>query len=98
VDLDIDRKNPKPEGGWQWNSGFTVAAKLDAAKKIWYGAMKIPVASITDTPIRAGMQFRVNYYRFQGPPPNRANIAWLPTGPTGNHHIPEKFGLLKLEK
>lgn len=97
VDLDIDRKNAKPEGGWLWNSGFVVAAKLDAAKKIWYGAMKIPVASITDKPIQAGTQFRVNYYRFQGPPPKRANIAWLPTGPTGNHHIPEAFGLLKLE-
>jgi hypothetical protein len=22
VDLDIDRDQPKPEGGWQWNSGF----------------------------------------------------------------------------
>ena len=98
VDLDIDRKNPLPEGGWKWNSGFTVTAKLDPEKKIWYGAMKIPVSSVTDKAIAAGTQFRVNYYRFQGPPPKRANIAWLPTGPTGNHHIPEKFGLLKLEK
>lgn len=98
VDLDIDRKNPKPEGGWLWNSGYTVAAKLDSVKKIWYGAMKIPIASITDKPAAPGTQFRIDYFRLQGPPPNRASIAWLPTGPTGNHHIPSAFGLLKLEK
>jgi hypothetical protein len=98
VDLDIDRKTPKPEGGWKWDSGFIVTAKLDPAKKIWYGAMKIPVSSVTDKGVKEGTEFRVNYYRFQGPPPKRANIAWQPTGPTGNHHIPEKFGLLKLEK
>lgn len=49
--------------------------------------MKIPISSITDKTVKPGFDFRVNYYRFQGPPPNRANIAWQPTGPTGNHHI-----------
>ncbi|MGC4052018.1 MAG: carbohydrate-binding family 9-like protein [Paludibaculum sp.] len=98
VDLDIDRKQPKPEGGWRWDSGFTVAAHIDKEKKIWYGAMKIPISSITEKAVKPGFDFRVNYYRFQGPPPNRANIAWQPTGPTGNHHIPEAFGLLRLEK
>jgi hypothetical protein len=98
VDLDIDRKEPKPEGGWRWDSGFKVAASLDRTKKVWVGAMKIPVASITDKAMKPGFEFRVNYYRFQGPPPQRRNIAWRATGPTGNHHIPEAFGLLRLEK
>ncbi len=97
VDLDIDRKTPKPEGGWRWDSGYKVAAKIDKEKKVWYGAMKIPVASITDKPIKPGFEFRANYYRLQGPPP-RKSIAWRPTGTTGNHHIPESFGLLRLEK
>ena len=60
--------------------------------------MKIPVASVTDKAMKPGFEFRVNYYRFQGPPPERRNIAWRATGPTGNHHIPEAFGLLRLEK
>ncbi|MBI5282152.1 MAG: carbohydrate-binding family 9-like protein [Candidatus Solibacter usitatus] len=98
VDLDIDRKQPLPEGGWRWDSGFTVAARIDPAAKVWYGAMKIPIASITAKAVKPGFEFRVNYYRFQGPPPKRANIAWRPTGPTGNHHIPEAFGLLRLER
>jgi hypothetical protein len=60
--------------------------------------MKIPISSITDKPMKPGFEFRVNYYRIQGPPPERRFIAWRPTGPTGNHHIPEAFGLLRLEK
>ena len=43
VDLDIDRDHPLPEGGWLWNSGFTVKARIDADKKIWYGEMRIPL-------------------------------------------------------
>lgn len=96
VDLDIDRKQPKPEGGWLWNSGFKVAAKIDDAKKVWYGAMKIPMKSVTDKPVKEGVEFRANYYRIQGPPPKKVFVAWQATG--GNHHIPEKFGLLKLVK
>lgn len=98
VDLDIDRKQPKPEGGWKWDSGFQVSARIDKEHKVWYGAMKIPVASITDKAMKPGFEFRVNYYRIQGPPPQRRFIAWRPTGPSGNHHIPEAFGLLRLEK
>lgn len=98
VDLDIDRKTPKPEGGWRWDSGFEVAARIDPTRRVWYGAMKIPITSITDKPAGPGFRFRVNFYRLQGPPPARNSIAWRPTGPTGNHHIPEAFGLLRLEE
>lgn len=96
VDLDIDRKEPKPEGGWLWNSGFEVAAKIDAGAKRWIGAMKIPISSITDKKVGKGFEFRANIYRIQGPPPQRRFLAWRPTGPSGNHHIPEAFGILKL--
>jgi hypothetical protein len=95
VDLDIDRKNPLPEGGWRWNSGFTVAARLDEAGKVWYGAMKIPVKSITEKAAAAGMEFRVNFYRLQGPGPQRKGIAWQALG-VRSYHTPEKFGRLRL--
>jgi hypothetical protein len=98
VDLDIDRRQPKPEGGWKWDSGFQVSARIDKERKVWYGAMKIPAASITEKELKPGFEFRVNYYRIQGPPPERRFIAWRPTGPSGNHHIPEAFGLLRLEQ
>ena len=46
VDLDIDRDSPLPEGGWLWNSGFEAKARIDRAKKIWYGEMRIPLKTI----------------------------------------------------
>ena len=95
VDLDIDVKNPKPEGGWQWNSGFRVEARLDESKKIWYGEMRIPLKTIDPRPPKAGNEMRINLYRIQGPPANRMHVAWQPTGQP-NYHVPEAFGLLEL--
>ena len=97
VDLDIDRVNPRPEGGWRWDSGFTVKARMDAGKKIWYGEMKIPLDKIDTRPPKAGLEMRVNLYRLQGPPPTRKQIAWQPTG-SRNYHVPEAFGRLLLVK
>src|SRR5262245_31194148 len=37
VDLEIDRENPKGQAGRNWNSGFTVGARIDEKAKIWYG-------------------------------------------------------------
>src|SRR5580700_3262837 len=100
VDLDIDRVNPLPEGGWRWNSGFAVKARIDARKKIWYGEMRIPFHSIDSRdsrPPAAGLQMRINLYRCQGREPGRKYIAWQPTG-EGSFHVPQAFGLLKLVK
>jgi hypothetical protein len=95
VDLDIDRDHPKPEAGWTWNSGFTVKARIDRNKKIWYGEMKIPLDTIDTRAPKAGNEMRVNFYRIQGPPPDRRFIAWQPTGESG-YHVPEAFGRLIL--
>ena len=97
VDLDIDRDHPKPEGGWLWNSGFKVKARIDKAKKIWYGEMQIPMKSIDSRPARAGNEMRVNLYRIEGAPPNRIYIAWQPTN-SATYHVPEAFGRLILKK
>jgi hypothetical protein len=98
VDLDIDRDNPLPEGGWRWNApGYEVKARIDKDKNIWYGEMKIPIASIDTRPPAAGNEMRINFYRLQGPPPNRKGIAWQPTGGR-SYHVPEAFGRLVLKK
>ncbi len=95
VDLDIDRKNPKPEGGWLWNSGFQVKARIDEKAKIWYAEMRIPFSSIDDRTPRGDLQFRINLYRAQGPPPNRKLICWQPVH-SQSFHTPEAFGRLVL--
>jgi hypothetical protein len=97
VDLDIDRVNPLPEGGWLWNSGFAVKARIDAAHKIWYGEMRIPLRSIDSRPPAAGHEMRIDFFRCQGSAPGRKFIAWQPTG-EASFHVPQAFGLLKLVK
>ena len=97
VDLDIDRDHPLPEGGWRWNSGFEVKARIDSDKKIWYGAMRIPIDKIDERRPEAGREMRINFYRLQGPGPVRKGIAWQPTN-AASYHVPEAFGRLKLVK
>lgn len=97
VDLDIDTKNPLPEGGWKWDSGMKVKARIDAAKKVWYGEFQIPLTSITKQPVEVGTKMRGNFYRFQGGPPERQMVAWQPTGRPSNH-TPEAFGTLLFVK
>lgn len=96
VDLDIDRVNPLPEGGWLWNSGFVSKARVDAKNKIWYAEMQIPLKSIDSRPPAPGLEMRINFYRCQGREP-RKYISWQPTG-EANFHVPKAFGLLKLSK
>lgn len=95
IDLDIDRKQPLVNGGADWNSGFTVKARLDRAKKIWYGEFKIPIASFDARPAKIGNEMRVNLFRIQGPGPKRKYIVWQKTGVL-NNHVPEAFGRIKL--
>ena len=97
VDLDIDLNTSPPSHDWQWNSGFEVKARIVADKQIWYGEMRIPIDRIDKRKPRAGQEMRVNFFRFQGPPPDRKRIAWQPTQ-SDNYHVPEAFGRLRLEK
>jgi len=97
VDLEIDRGSDPPNHNWQWNSGFEVKAKIESDKKLWYGEMRIPMDKIDQRKPTTGNDMRINFYRLQGPPANRKHIAWQPTN-ADNYHVPEAFGVLKLEK
>jgi len=95
VDLDIDLSKPHHEDGWVWNSGFQPAARIDAARHVWYCFMRIPWSAIDTRAVATGNQLRINLYYSQGPPGAHQGIAWRPTGkPT--FHAPESFGTLKL--
>jgi hypothetical protein len=95
VDLDIDLSSPHHEDGWSWNSGFTVAARIDPVAKIWYGAMRIPFSALRNRAPAVGDRFRINLFRCQGPPPQRIEVVWQPTM-SHTFHTPERFGLLRL--
>lgn len=96
VDLDINRNANPPDHNWKWNSGYKVKARIDKEKKIWYGEMQIPMASLDVSKPAKGLEMRINLYRIQGPPPNRKMIAWQPTH-EDNYHVPEAFGRLVLK-
>ena len=99
ADLSIDATKPRP--GWNderlWSSGMKVKARINRDKKISYGEMAIPIASLDKRPAKAGNLFRVNFYRLHTMPgeTKRHFIAWQPTG-VWNPHKPAKFGTLKL--
>ncbi len=97
VDLDIDNKKPLPEGGWKWDSKMVTKARIDEKAKIWYAEFQIPIASFTAKKVEPGLELRGNFYRFQGPGPDRKMVAWKPTGRI-NNHTPAAFGTLKLVK
>jgi hypothetical protein len=95
VDLDINLDNPHHEDGWVWNSGFEHAARIDASKHIWYAAMRIPFVALDVPDAVTGEQFRVNFFRTEGPPADAKQILWRPSM-SKTFHVPENFGLLKL--
>jgi hypothetical protein len=97
VDLDINLDLPDHTVGWLWNSGFEVTAHIDAARKVWYGAMRIPFAAIDTAPPEAGRAYRANLYRGQGPPDRHQSVAWKPPM-RETFHTPECFGKLVLTK
>jgi len=95
VDLAIDRGAQPPSHDVSWNSGYEVKARLDRERRIWYGAMRIPLESLGVTQPRPGLEMRLNLYRCQGPPASRKYINWQPVkGET--FHTPEAFGRLHL--
>ncbi|MBS1876533.1 MAG: carbohydrate-binding family 9-like protein [Acidobacteria bacterium] len=95
VDLDIDVVNPKPNGGMGWNSGFEVKARIDAAKKVWYGEMRIPLQSIAAKQWRAGDRARLGLFRITGAAGEQRLVSWQPPF-RRNFHVPEAFGVLEL--
>lgn len=97
VDLDIDRKPSPAKHDVGWNSGYEVKARVDAANKVWYGTMRIPIAKFDKRKPKVGLEMRANFYRIQGTPPNRKFVNWQPVN-NDNYHTPEAFGRLRLGK
>jgi hypothetical protein len=95
VDLDIDRKDPQGQAGDRWNSGFSVAARIDADAKTWYGVMRIPFSAIDTRTPQAGRELRLGLYRLDGRGDPRTAYVWQPTGQR-TFHVPEAFGILRL--
>jgi hypothetical protein len=53
--------------------------------------------SISARAVGEGTEMRINFYRCQGPPPERKYVAWQPTR-TRSFHAPEAFGRIQFVK
>ncbi|HET7840696.1 MAG TPA: carbohydrate-binding family 9-like protein [Terriglobia bacterium] len=99
IDLEIDKaKTPFNDAGW--NSGFLHATRVDASKHIWTCEMRIPVKSMGADKISAGAEWRVNFYRADGPGDDtqRRFMCWSPIPEGKTFHVPTRFGLIRFTK
>ncbi|MGH9403223.1 MAG: carbohydrate-binding family 9-like protein [Terriglobia bacterium] len=95
LEIDLDRK---PFNDASWNSGYAHATRI--GKSVWTCEIRIPVASMTGrgVEIRAGAEWRGNFFRMDGEGDRRA-MAWSPTlTPKMNFHVPTRFGLIRFVK
>ncbi len=70
---------------------------LEPGLRAWTAELGIPASCLTDAfdPRKA---WRLNFFRIEGPEPNRFYSAWIPTyTPQPNFHVPEAFGTLHLK-
>jgi len=97
IDLEID-KTKEPFNSASWNSGFEHATRVDAKNHTWTTEMRIPLAAINVSALRAGARWRANFFRAagQGGDDHRKFLAWsiIPGGTT--FHAPTRFGILEI--
>ncbi len=100
IDLEIDLQK-KPFNSAAWNSGFEHATRIDAATHVWTCEMRIPAASMGVREIKANSEWRLNFYRADGPGSDemRRFLSWnvLPTEKL-SFHQPASFGFVQFKR
>jgi hypothetical protein len=99
IDLEIDKtKTPFNDAGW--NSGFLHATRVNPESHTWTCEMRIPVGPMGTGKIEAGAEWRINFYRADGPgdDSHRRFLSWSPIPQGGSFHVPERFGIIRFKK
>ena len=99
IDLEIDKdKNPFNDAAW--DSHFDHATRVDTQDHVWTCEMRIPVKALRVESAPPGAEWRVNFYRADGPGDDnqRRFMSWstIPEGKT--FHVPTRFGILRFVK
>jgi Carbohydrate family 9 binding domain-like len=99
MDIDVELTR-KPFNDAHWSSGFEHATKVDAVKRSWTAEMRIPLHSMGVDAIHGGADWRVNFYRCDGPGDDtvRRMMSWgrLPVRVAGGtFHQPASFGIMR---
>ena len=95
IDLEID-KDKTPFNDARWDSHFEHAARV-YADNVWTAEMRIPVASMGVKAISAGSQWRINFYRADGPGDDsqRRFMSWSTITEGTTFHVPTRFGVIR---
>jgi len=89
LDLDIAPGRTSP-----LSCDLTSRVAVDGADHVWTAELAIPMNCLTRE-FDPEKDWRVNFFRVEGPEPNRFYSAWRPTHtPQPNFHVPEVFGKL----
>lgn len=90
IDLDISpdaKRDPK--------SGLKSRVHVDESENVWTAELALPMRSLT-TQFDPSAEWRVNFFRVEGPSEPRFYSSWQPTRtPQPNFHVPEAFGRLR---
>jgi len=93
IDLDVNLE-PGGERLRDLRSGLTRRVRLDEAQKLWTAELSIPMRSLTPR-FDPAADWRVNFFRVEGPSEPRFYSSWQPTGTAEpNFHVPQAFGKL----
>lgn len=100
IDLEIDLdKTPFNDAGW--DSHFDHATHIDPQNHVWTCEMRIPVRAMNVRLMQPNMEWRINFYRADGPGQDavRRFMSWSPIH-SGKHtfHNPTSFGVIKFVK
>lgn len=94
VDLEID-KDKTPSADARWDSHFDHATRLDPTHQVWTAELRIPVASMGVRRMETGAEWRINYYRLDGPSAGRRLLSWSPIPEGESFHTPTRFGIIR---
>ncbi|MGO9271428.1 MAG: carbohydrate-binding family 9-like protein [Terriglobia bacterium] len=95
IDLEIDKtKTPFNDAGW--DSHFEHATRIDAGNHVWTCEMRIPVKSMGVEAVRAGDEWRLNFFRADGPggDSERRFMSWSTIPEGTSFHVPARFGII----
>jgi len=90
--MKLDLKLDLPKRDFEWDSGMTAGATVDATAKVWSARMSIPLAALSELTPTSGTRWRINLFRCDYA--NNAFLAWRPTLER-TFHVPARFGVLE---
>ena len=96
IDLNIDLdQQPGHKGNPQ--SGMKSRVQVDGKRKIWTAEISLPMRTLAPD-FDAQKEWRVNFFRVEGPSEPRFYSSWQPTGTAKPaFHVPQAFARLQFQ-